>query len=291
MINKDVVNKFADIIKKNFGLNPHFHTYRKSSHNEMLIVTFHSKNLYQKFRQMFYTKNNEKKIPKEIINASNDVLLKFIEGYVAGDGCYYENGKGKFWKIFDKSPNVITALAFLEKKLGVEISCGLAKGHFTLRTVNNRIRDVNRAKIRKIIELPYEGYVYDIETPNHVFYGGIGYPVKLHNSAWASKKGYDLSKIKEMPIHEFVLDSLTKADEYDKLAKEYEETVEALDFYRSRTHPIIRLEQGIQMLKEFLEMALLMDALGIDIIDSDVGQYYANLIQDYLLGRTKSFKA
>jgi len=109
-------------------------------------------------------------------------------------------------------------------------------------------------------------------------------------AAWASKKGYDLSKIKEMPIHEFVLDSLSKADEYEKLAKEYEETVEALNFYQSRTSPIVRLEQGIQMLKEFIEMALLMDALGIDVIESDVGQYYANLIQDYLVGRTKSFK-
>jgi hypothetical protein len=110
-------------------------------------------------------------------------------------------------------------------------------------------------------------------------------------AAWASKKGYDLSKIKEMPIHEFVLDSLTKADEYDKLAKDYEEAVEALNFYRSRTDPIVRLEIGTQMLAQFLEMALLMEELGVDIIDSEAGKFYADLIQDYLIGRTKSFKA
>lgn len=109
-------------------------------------------------------------------------------------------------------------------------------------------------------------------------------------AAWASKKGYDLSKIKEIPIHEFVLDSLTKADEYEKLSKEYEEAVEALNFYQSRTNPIVRLEQGIQMLKEFVEMALLMDALGVDIIDSEAGKFYADLIQNYLVGKTKSLK-
>jgi hypothetical protein len=107
-------------------------------------------------------------------------------------------------------------------------------------------------------------------------------------TAYASKKGYDLSKIKDIPIHEFVLNSLTKADEYEKLSEEYKEAVEALNFYQSRTDPIVRLEQGIQMLKEFLEMALMMDALGIDIIDSEAGKFYADLIQDYLMGRRKN---
>jgi hypothetical protein len=109
-------------------------------------------------------------------------------------------------------------------------------------------------------------------------------------SAWAAKKGYDLSKIKETPIHEFVLESLEKADEYDKLAREYEEAVEALNFYKSRTDPMVRLEIGTQMLTQFLEMALLMDALGVDIVDSETGEFYANLIQDYLLGKTPSTK-
>ncbi len=104
-------------------------------------------------------------------------------------------------------------------------------------------------------------------------------------AAWASRKGYDLSKIREMPIHEFVLDSLQKADEHDKLVEKYEEAVEELNFYKSRTDPIVRLERGIEMLKDFLEMAVLMDALGVDIIETEAGRYYADLIQSFLVGK------
>jgi hypothetical protein len=109
-------------------------------------------------------------------------------------------------------------------------------------------------------------------------------------AAWASKKGYDLSKIKETPIHEFVLDSLAKADEYDKLAEAYREAVEALNFYQSRTEPLVRLERGIEMLTQFLQFAVLMDALGVDVIESDVGRFYASHIENYLMGKAANLK-
>jgi hypothetical protein len=104
-------------------------------------------------------------------------------------------------------------------------------------------------------------------------------------AAHASKKGLDLSKLKDLPIHEVVLDAMAKSDEYDKLAKAYEETVEALNFYQSRTEPLVRLERGIEMLTQFLQMALLMDQLGVDILDSDVGAYYSQHIEKYLMGK------
>jgi hypothetical protein len=88
-----------------------------------------------------------------------------------------------------------------------------------------------------------------------------------------------------------IVELIRKGKDYEKLAEQYEEAVEALNFYRSRTEPMVRLEVGTQMLTQFLEMALLMEELGVDIIDSEAGKFYADLIQDYLMGRTKSFKA
>lgn len=108
---------------------------------------------------------------------------------------------------------------------------------------------------------------------------------------YAARQGWDISKIAEHPIDEVFTEALRKSEEYEKLAKKYEEAMEALEFYRSRSDPIVRLEVGINMLREFLEMALLMDALGIDIIESEAGQYYASLIESYLLGGRKPFKS
>jgi len=95
------------------------------------------------------------------------------------------------------------------------------------------------------------------------------------------KDGFDPE---QYPPEKIIPEMYKAWKELPTIKKRLEEAIEALNFYRSRTHPIVRLEQGIQMLKDFLEMALLMDALGIDIIDSDVGRYYANLIQSYLVG-------
>ena len=107
-------------------------------------------------------------------------------------------------------------------------------------------------------------------------------------AAFASKKGLNLSKLKDVPIHEVVLDAMTKAEEYDRLADRYKETVEALNFYQSRTDPLIRLERGIDMLTQLLQFALLMDGLGIDVLESDVGQFYASTIERYLMGKATS---
>jgi hypothetical protein len=91
---------------------------------------------------------------------------------------------------------------------------------------------------------------------------------------------------------EKIRELIRKGKDYEKLTEEYEEAVEALNFYRSRTDPIVRIEQGMEMLSNFLEMAMLMKLFGVDIVRSEVGEYYAGLIEDYLLGRpVKSFKS
>ncbi len=107
---------------------------------------------------------------------------------------------------------------------------------------------------------------------------------------YASRKGWDISKIAEHPIDQVLAEALRKSEEYEKISKKYEEALEALEFFRSRSDPIVRLEIATDMIAKFIETAVLMDALGVDIIESEVGQYYARLIEDYLLGGTQPLK-
>jgi len=102
---------------------------------------------------------------------------------------------------------------------------------------------------------------------------------------YAARKGWDISKIAEHPIDQVFAEALQKSEDYEKLSKKYEEALDALEFYRSRSDPIVRLEIAADMLAKFLETAMLMDALGVDIIESEAGQYYAQLIENYLLGK------
>ncbi|MEM2946555.1 MAG: hypothetical protein QXI87_09485, partial [Thermoproteota archaeon] len=120
------------------------------------------------------------------------------------------------------------------------------------------------------------------KTQQHII---LGKKIWEAFAAHAAKKGIDLSKLREMPIHEVVMDALEKADEYDKLRKDYEEVVEKLNFYQSRTDPVVRMELAIDMLRKFLETAILLDQLGVDILESEAGEYYGRLIEDFLLGR------
>lgn len=113
----------------------------------------------------------------------------------------------------------------------------------------------------------------------------IGKKVKEAYFTFAAKKGWDLTKIKQHPIDELVAQALEKADAYDTLEKRQKETMEALAFFQSRTNPLVRLERGMELLKDFLEMSLLMESIGIDVLESDMGEFYGHLIESYLLGK------
>ncbi|MBA7490228.1 hypothetical protein ES702_00763 [subsurface metagenome] len=113
----------------------------------------------------------------------------------------------------------------------------------------------------------------------------IGKKVKEAYFTFAAKKGWDLTKIKQHPIDELVAQALEKADAYDTLEKRHKETMEALAFFQSRTNPLVRLERGMELLRDFLEMSLLMEAIGIDVLDSEMGEFYGNLIEGYLLNK------
>ena len=91
--NKDrsLIEKARSIFESNF----HNETFTYQDKDGVYKVVSYGQELYSWFRQ-FYTKDGQKRIPGWILRATDDVLLSFIEGYLAGDGHRYENGQFNF---------------------------------------------------------------------------------------------------------------------------------------------------------------------------------------------------
>lgn len=103
-------------------------------------------------------------------------------------------------------------------------------------------------------------------------------------AGWASKRGMSLRDIEKTPIHEVVTTALEKEADYDTLTKENTKLRQTINIYASRVNPIMRLETGIEMFRSFLEYTIMMDAIGINVLNSDIGEFYGKMIESYLMG-------
>jgi len=76
-----------------------------------------SKEITEKFINMFYTEYKEKKVPLEILNADKKSQEQFLIGYIAGDG-YLIKKKRKSWVASCKSRIALFGLQILSEKIG-----------------------------------------------------------------------------------------------------------------------------------------------------------------------------
>jgi len=102
---------------------------------------------------------------------------------------------------------------------------------------------------------------------------------------WAQAQGIPIEEAVKHDIGKIVSEALDKSIMYDKLVKRLQRLEEEVAFYRARLDPILRLERGCELLVKFLEFAVLADALGIDVTETDIAKYYTSLIEDFLTGR------
>jgi intein/homing endonuclease len=82
--------------------------YNLVSHNNKLVIFF---------ADSFYTNYREKKIPKEILNASREVKKSFINGVFASDG--YGNSIDECSEIGMKSQVAMAGISLLIKEIGL----------------------------------------------------------------------------------------------------------------------------------------------------------------------------
>jgi DNA polymerase elongation subunit (family B) len=135
-----------------------------------------------KYRELFYDKDKYKRVPEIIINASQEVREWFLEGYLAADGTKADMKRGQV-NFCCKGKIGSMGLYYIVKSIGydmvnISIRNKDKPNIYWIRSLvlkdyfNNR-----KDKIMKIHELPevQEGtYVYDIETSEGKFGGGVG---------------------------------------------------------------------------------------------------------------------
>ncbi|MCW1308375.1 MAG: hypothetical protein OH337_04150 [Candidatus Parvarchaeota archaeon] len=102
---------------------------------------------------------------------------------------------------------------------------------------------------------------------------------------YLSKKGYSPSEIRERLPHQLIIEAFQKAERAEMLERELEDLKAELEFYRERVDPLMRLEAAMHYLAKFVEIAIVLDQLGIDIMETDVGRFYMKLFESFLTGK------
>ena len=156
-----------------------------------------------------YSKNGLKKVPEFIFNGSREVVSSFLAGYYDGNG-----SRGSSWKVVEGYETLLQGILYLkmyvEKPPGEvyhpSFSIGESYGGEAYNlTWNKTANGSNVYEVQYVRNLPYNGYVYDVETERGSFVCGLGFP-KVHNSSH-SQENYRI-KQKGWLVEEIVFRAL-----------------------------------------------------------------------------------
>lgn len=141
------------------------------------------KSIVRKYREWFYDKDRQKKVPDFILSAPNNIKGAFLQGYYAGDGDKYGVDDGN--RRYDNKGQIGSAgLIYLCHCMGYSISINTRtdKKDIFRMTLTTKKQRKNPNVVKKIIDLGIrEDYVYDLETENHHFAAGPGRLI-VHNT-------------------------------------------------------------------------------------------------------------
>jgi DNA polymerase elongation subunit (family B) len=133
----------------------------------------------RKYRSKLYY-NKSKIIPEEIINNNEKIRQAFFEGLYDADGDKDVNG---YTRIDQKNQISASHICWLGSSLGYSTSLNTRKDKDNIYrvTMTKSKQRKNPKSIKKLHEIPYDGYVYDLTTDNHHFAAGIGNMI-VHNT-------------------------------------------------------------------------------------------------------------
>uniref|UniRef100_A0A6C0ER73 DNA polymerase n=1 Tax=viral metagenome TaxID=1070528 RepID=A0A6C0ER73_9ZZZZ len=137
------------------------------------------KKFIEEYRKLYYV-NDRKNIPDWIMNGSIEIQKAFWDGFYDADGDKDMNGYVRFDQ---KNQTTSAQLAFIASKLGYNISMNTRtdKPLITRITCNKSTYRRNPITIKKMHEIEYSGFVYDLTTKNHHFQAGVGKMI-VHNT-------------------------------------------------------------------------------------------------------------
>lgn len=179
---KKILQRAQKILQRHLGFATTIIDIRKSSATYGLVPKGNYKLVVDYFRAFCYH-GEEKCVPQIILNA--DVVAKkaFLNGLLDGDGNTDENGLTVLDHIHK---TVLSGMILMLEQIGMEYSLQIRKDKKNVCRLR-LIRDKKDSRIKqsdvikKIETFNINGYVYDLETKNHHFCGGLG-NILLHNT-------------------------------------------------------------------------------------------------------------
>ena len=129
-------------------------------------------------KKLYYEKC--KIIPNEIMNSNEHIRQAFFNGLYDADGDKDKNG---YTRIDQKNQISASHICWLGSSLGYSTSINIRsdKNNIYRITMTKGKQRKNPDAIKKILEIDYEGFVYDLTTVNHHFAAGIG-NIIVHNT-------------------------------------------------------------------------------------------------------------
>lgn len=144
--------------------------------------------------------SDEKIVPSFILIANKEAKQSFLNGYLEGDG--YQDPRCDTFSFCSIDHSLIDGLIRIMKSLGWDYYINDRKDKPNVIRVRSRKQKVSKRPsnpnaIIDIVPIDIDDYVYDIETENHHFCGGIS-GVLLHNTDSVGLVGATPKIIKEL---------------------------------------------------------------------------------------------
>jgi DNA polymerase elongation subunit (family B) len=180
----EIINKYLNLCKKVYTdfewvVMPTLESsgvYKISPRNKKYGSIANFVRMYRK--KLYY--NKSKIIPLEIMNGSENVRKSFFNGLYDADGDKDING---YTRIDQKSQISASHICWLASSIGYSTSLNIRndKPNIYRVTMTKLKQRKNPYAIKKIKEIEYSGFVYDLTTDNHHFAAGIGNLI-VHNT-------------------------------------------------------------------------------------------------------------
>lgn len=137
------------------------------------------KHFIRDYRKIMYC-GQDKIVPEKILHSNKKVREEFWLGLYDADGD--KDLKG-YTRIDQDSQVSAATIYMLAVSIGFKVSINTRHDKQTIYrlTMTKSTQKRNPNKIKKITEIPYKGYVYDLTTDNHHFQAGIGRLI-VHNT-------------------------------------------------------------------------------------------------------------
>ena len=142
---------------------------------------------FKKWREELYNEGGYKKVPVRILNSTKQIQKDFLSGYNDADGLKAGSFVNREFKSFKtNSSSLAQGLCFLLESLGYRLSVYMDRQYYSINVglynpKKGRHLQKPLTEIRKVLEVPHNGWLFDLTTKSGTFSAGVG-QTWVHNS-------------------------------------------------------------------------------------------------------------